>query len=302
LIANEVVRLIADHKQDARSDLGKKPFFIYVPFNAIHGPLESIPRYTELGKRAAALKCLDDAIGSIVGAIDQYGYKNDTLIIFVNDNGGLQESLNTPYRGTKNTNLEGGVRVPCVIRWPGTIKENSSTDEMMHVTDFYNTLIKMGGAALEPSHQSDGMDMSRMILDGAKSERDEIIFDVAGCVRLPTIRKGDFKLMGKELYNIKTDPYEKKDIATEHPEIVAKLSELLKTAAAERPPLPDMTKLMTPALPWVYGRDENTNAPEWLKEAVKKVRATQPQSWAPGTTPWPQAPIDGKIEYTGDGR
>ncbi len=95
LIANEAVRLIADHRQDPRSDFGKKPFFIYVAFNAIHGPLESIPRHEGLGKRAAALKCLDEGIGSIVGAIDQHGYGDHTLIVFMNDNGGLQVSAIT---------------------------------------------------------------------------------------------------------------------------------------------------------------------------------------------------------------
>jgi arylsulfatase A-like enzyme len=182
------------------------------------------------------------------------------------------------------------------------IAAGSSNDGMMHVTDFYNTLIHIGGAALEPSHHSDGMDMRRMLLKGAESERDEIIFDVAGCVRLPTIRKGDYKLMGKELYDIEQDPYETKDIAAGNPAVVARLSKRLEAAAAERPTMPAMTEVMTPALPWVYGKDENASAPEWLKEAVKKVRATQPQSWPPGETPWPQAPKDGKIIYTGDGR
>ena len=173
---------------------------------------------------------------------------------------------------------------------------------MMHVSDFYNTLIHIAGAELEPGHHSDGMDMRRMLFEGTESSRDEIIFDVAGCVRLPTIRKGDYKLMGGELYSIKEDPYEKIDLVGEFPEVVAKLAGLLEAAAAERPPMPDMSILMTPALPWIYGRDENAEAPEWVKEIVTKVRSAQPQSWPPGETPWPQAPKDGKIEYTGDGR
>ena len=128
--------------------MGEKPFFYYVPFNAVHGPLEEIPRYLDkYEKRYAALKCLDDAVGRIVGAVDQYGFKENTLIIFANDNGGLRDSMNAPYRGTKNTNYEGGVRVPCVLRWPGKIKPNTTNDEMMHITDFYNTFINLGGAS-----------------------------------------------------------------------------------------------------------------------------------------------------------
>ena len=66
--------------------------------------------------------------------------------------------------------------------------------------------------------------------------------------------------------------------------------------------MPDMSLLMSPALPWVYGQEENAKAPQWVKDIMAQVRAKQPQRWAPGTTPWPQAPKDGKIIYTGDGR
>lgn len=299
LIANEVVNLLANHKERN----GDKPFFYYVPFNAVHGPLEEIPRYTDkYEKRKAALKCLDDAIGRIVGAVDQHGFKENTLIIFCNDNGGLRDDLNAPYRGTKNTNYEGGVRVPCVLRWPGKIKPGSSSDEMMHITDFYNTFINLAGASTNQQFPVDGIDMTNVIFNGAKSKRDEIVFEVSGSVRFPAIRSGDYKLVGKELYNIKADPSEKKDIAKEHPEIVAELSTKVAQYGQQRPPMPDMSILMTPALPWVYGQEENASAPAWLKELIIEVRKTQPQSWEPGKTPWPQAPKDGKIIYTGDGR
>jgi arylsulfatase A-like enzyme len=299
LIANETVRLIANHKKDH----GKKPFFMYVPFNAVHGPLEEVPRYTDkYSKRHAALKCLDDAIGRIVGAVDQYGYGTNTLVIFANDNGGLRESMNAPYRGTKNTNYEGGVRVPCIMRWPGKLKPGSMNNEMMHITDFYNTFLKLAGASLKQERKLDGMDMSQVLFDGKESKRDEIVFEVSGSVRFPCIRKGDFKLVGKELYNIVKDPSEKINIAKKNPALVKTLTELVDTYGKERPPLTGMDILMTPALPWVYGRLENDFAPEWLKEMVNKVRATQPKAWAPGKTPWPQAPKDGKIIYTGDGR
>jgi hypothetical protein len=124
----------------------------------------------------------------------------------------------------------------------------------------------------------------------------------AGSVRLPTLRRGDFKLVGDELYNLASDPGETADIAARHPDIVAAMNTRLKQVAAERPPLGELPVLMAPALPYVYGRDENAHAPEWVKAHVAAVRATQPQSWAPGTTPWPQAPKGGKIIYTGDGR
>jgi len=306
LFANEAVRLIADHHHDSKVHKTKKPFFIYVPFNAVHGPIETVPRYTDkYSKRHAALKCLDDAVGRIVGAVDQYGYKNNTLVIFTNDNGGLRESMNAPYRGTKNTTYEGGVRVPFVMRWPDKVAKNSNNNEMMHIVDLYNTFITLGGGSLKQDKRLDGMNMTDTLFEGKKSPRNEIVFEVSGSVRLPTIRSGDYKLVGNELYNIAKDPSEKNNIAGRYKQLVKKLKDKLKKYSNQRPPMEeiiDSSVLMSPAQPWVYGQSENANTPSWLKKLVKEVRATQPQEWAPGKTPWPQAPKDGKIIYTGDGR
>ena len=173
---------------------------------------------------------------------------------------------------------------------------------MMHVTDFYNTFATLAGGSLKQERKLDGMNMTDVIFGDAKSKRDEIVFEVSGSVRFPAIRKGDYKLVGKELYNIVEDPGEKKDIAAGNPKVVAELTQLVGAYGKERPPLTGMDRLMSPALPWVYGQEENENVPQWIKDEVSKIRATQPQTWAPGTTPWPQAPKDGKIIYTGDGR
>ncbi len=148
----------------------------------------------------------------------------------------------------------------------------------------------------------DGVDLTEVILNGEKAQRTEIVFEVEGSVRPPAIRQGDFKLIGDELYNIESDPYEQNDIAAAHPEMVSKLKNRVVAVGKERPSMPDMSLLMTPALPWVYGQQENAKAPTWIKEKMRKIRAAQPQEWAAGTTPWPQAPKNGKIIYTGDGR
>ena len=299
LIANEVVRLLAEHHQS----YGDQPFFYYVPFNAIHGPFEEIPRYTdELPKRYAALKCFDEAVGRIVGAIDQYGFGDNTLVVFANDNGAIRDTMNAPYRGTKNTNYEGGVRAPCIFHWPGKIKPGASSNALVHITDLYNTMISIAGGNIDQNQQLDGKDITSILLGKDEIIRDEVVFEVSGSVRPPTIRLGDFKLVGEELFNIASDPYEEKNIASENEIIVNKLKARLDTLASERPPMPAMDNLMTPALPWVYGQEENKEAPEWLKSIMLEIRKSQPQFWAEGTTPWPQAPKDGKIIYTGDGR
>lgn len=299
LIANEAVRVIADHRMK-RQD---QPLFMYVAFNAVHGPLEEIPRYVgEEGKRHAALKCLDDAVGLIVNAIDQSGFGDNTLVIFSNDNGGLREEMNAPYRGTKNTNYEGGVRVPCVMRWPKKIQANSENNGMMHITDLFNTFATLAGASLAQERPLDGKNMTNLLFSDSMSPRDEIIFEVSGSVRFPAIRKGKYKLIGMELYDLEADPSEKTNIAAKYPEVVKQLNDRVTAIGKERPALTGVDRLMSPALPWVYGQKENASVPDWVKQEVQKIRKTQPQQWPRGTTPWPQAPKDGKIIYTGDGR
>ncbi|MEM6802953.1 MAG: arylsulfatase [Bacteroidota bacterium] len=299
LIANEVQRLLSEHKDS----YGEKPFFYYVAFNAIHGPFEEIPRYVEkYGKRYAALKILDEAIGRINGALEQYGFAENTLLVLANDNGGIRDTMNAPYRGTKNTNYEGGVRVPCLMRWPGKLEPNTSTDALMHITDLYSTFSSIAGGSLVQELALDGMDMKEVLLSGAESPREEILFDVSGCVRLPAIRIGKYKLTGEELFDLEADPYEETNIAEQFPEIVAALKTRLEELGKERPPMPKIDQLMSPALPWVYGQTENQQAPKWLQDHISAIRKTQPQSWPEGKTPWPQAPKDGKIIYKGDGR
>lgn len=284
LLAAEAERVIAAQTK-------RRPFFLYVAFNAVHGPLNPPPRYTDrYDVRGAMLKCLDDAVGRIVGAIDRHGFKDTTLVVFTNDNGPVLEEMSRPWRGTKNTTFEGGVRVPCLLRWPGRTRPGTSTDGMMFIADFFSTFVTLAGGKHEQELPLDSRDMTGMLFRGEPSPRDEIIFEVSGSVRLPTIRKGDYKLMGDMLFDVRADPGETTDIAARHPGIVKRLRARLEEVANERPPLGAKPLVMDPPLPYIYGLEENRNPPPWLKRAVEKVRAAQPKEWPPGETPWPQAP------------
>jgi hypothetical protein len=161
---------------------------------------------------------------------------------------------------------------------------------MFFISDWYATFSEVAGAEIPCSLELDSHDMTGVLFEGTESPRTEIVFDVAGSVRLPTIRSGDFKLMGSMLYDIQNDPYETTDVAEKHPELVTVLSKKLKMYGDERPPLGDKTALMDPPLPYVYGQLESEDLPEWLISHVDQIRAKQPQFWAPGETPWPQAP------------
>ncbi|MFN3192670.1 MAG: arylsulfatase B [Aureliella sp.] len=289
LIAAEAERVIASRKADDR------PFFIYAAFNAVHGPLNPPPGFKgdvndPLAIRDAMLASLDKAVGRISKAIDDNGFRDNTLFIFTNDNGPVLESMSKPFRGTKNTTFEGGVRQPAVLRWPGHTKPDSKKDGMMFIADFFPTFITLAAGDHTQERPIDGIDMTEMLFEGAESPRKEIVFDVSGSVRLPTIRSGEFKLMGDALYNLNEDPSEQIDVAATHPEIVNKLKARVTAIGNERPPLGNKPLLMDPPLPYVYGEQEQSDVPAWLVEAVETVRARQPQEWAPGETPWPKAP------------
>jgi len=289
LIAAEAERVIRSRKDDDR------PFFIYVAFNAVHGPLNPPPgfegdEHSPLAIRDAMLKRLDHAVGQIIDAIDGNGFRENTLVVFTNDNGPVLEQMSRPYRGTKNTTYEGGVRQPAILRWPGHVAPGTSQDGLMFVADFFPTFITLAGGEHIQELAIDGIDMTRMLFEGEESPRTEIVFDVSGSVRLPTIRSGEFKLMGDVLYNIADDPSEQSDIAQQHVGLVKRLKSRLQTLGEQRPPLGTKPLLMEPPQPYVYGLQEQHDIPDWLIDTVDAVRATQPREWAPGETPWPKAP------------
>ena len=297
LIADEAIRLMTNHADK------EVPFFHYVAFNAIHGPLEEIPRHRDVfDKRSAAIKCLDDAIGRMMQAVDQLGIAGKTLVFFTNDNGGLTEEVNRPWRGTKNTTFEGGIRVPAVLRWPGVIRPASVCNELMHVTDIFPTLVAIGGGISEQAYLLDGWDMSPVIFEGKKSPRTEILIEATGSVRLPSIRSGRWKLIGDALFDLQRDPGERDDVSEAHPEIVVELRNRILALSAERPPLGELSEVMNPALPYVYGKAENKSVSEKIRSHVERSRRGQQQNWEPGKYPWPAPPRNGQITYEGDGR
>ena len=161
LLADESVRLIERH--DAA-----RPLFLYVPFNAVHSPFQApqsyIDQYRHIqakNKRiyAAMVTSMDDAIGQIVSALDKRGIRQNTLIVFCSDNGGVASvSDNGLLRGQKAELYQGGVRVPAVVVWPGVLKAGAVVDEPLHIVDMFPTLLKLAGSTLEQPLPLDGKD------------------------------------------------------------------------------------------------------------------------------------------------
>jgi len=289
LIADEFVKLLESYDKD-------KPFFVYVPFNAVHGPFEAPAdlslKYEELIRdfsgretgyefkngdalKFAMLESMDIAVGRMLDALEEKGFLENTLVLFFNDNGGPR--YNPPYRGGKKENYEGGVRVPCILSWPGHIPEGKTVDEMIHVTDLYPTILNLVGASLKQKHPLDGMNMWETIVKGKKSPRTELVHSLPGNdfsdMGTKSIRQGPYKLVGEELYNIEKDPSETVDIAKEYPEVLETLHRRIDELIVERRTPEVHTKITEtirePLL--VFGEDENANPPEWLAPYLKEL-------------------------------
>jgi arylsulfatase A-like enzyme len=197
LIAREAARLVDEHDP-------KRPLFLYVPFNAVHGPHQVPERYKEpyaslkepRRTYAGMVAAMDEAVGQVVAAIDRKGMRPNTLFIFSSDNGGPapgRVTSNGPLRAGKATLYEGGVRVPAFASWEGHIKPGAVVDAPLHMVDWYPTLLKLAGVTTDQTHPLDGRDAWAAITQGAASPHDEILLNTT-----PTsgaIRVGDWKLV-----------------------------------------------------------------------------------------------------------
>jgi arylsulfatase A-like enzyme len=247
LLGEDAVRFINENA-------GRKPFFLYVPFNAVHAPHQVPDKYKETYANlpeprrtyAGMLAAMDEAIGRIVAALTEKGLRRDTIIIFSSDNGGPQPGRvtdNGPFRAGKGTLYEGGVRVAACVAWDGRIKPGTVVDHPLHAVDWYPTLLNLAGLSLTQKLPLDGRDAWPTITEDKASPHTEILLNASP--NTGAIRAGDWKLVlngfvgageddgarspveGKresvELFNLADDPYEKKNLAESNP---AKVKEL----------------------------------------------------------------------------
>lgn len=268
LIADEFSRVLNAQERG-------KPFFYYVAFNAVHGPHGAPKEYVDKHRgdeQAAMLECMDLAIGRMLGALEKKGVLDDTLVIYFNDNGGPRRFSNAPYRGHKGETYEGGVRVPCVMRWPAKIKPGTVVDQMLHVVDFYPTIVRLAGGSLDQPLPLDGRDAMPTIAEGKPTPHTEIVHSVPGFegseTGTPAIRVGRFKLVGDELYDLDADPSETKNLAAQFPHRVQAMKGRLAQLAAERRP-PEPHNPVTEGKLSLYGEEENkAGIPDWVKQAI----------------------------------
>jgi arylsulfatase A-like enzyme len=211
------------------------PWFVYLPFNAVHGPLESTEKYLsrfqhiEDNKRrtfAAMLSAMDDAVGSVLAKLRELKQEENTLIFFFSDNGGPTRqttSSNGPLNGFKAQVWEGGIRVPFVAQWKGRLPAGQVYDHPVNQIDVHPTLLAAAGVST--TQNTDGVNLLPYLSGEKKDAPHSALFWRFGPQR--AVRSGDWKLTntgdGTKLFNLKDDIGEKNDLAVTAPEKVKEL-------------------------------------------------------------------------------
>lgn len=242
--ARETVAFIERHQREA--------WFAYLPFNAVHAPLQATEKYlkrfqhvTEPSRRnfAAMLSAMDDAVGAVLARLRELKLEGNTLIFFISDNGGPTASTtsgNGPLRGFKSQTWEGGIRVPWMVQWKGHLPAGRVDARPVIQLDVLPTVLAAARIELQPAAKIDGVNLLPFLDSVETGVPHHALYWRFG--QQMAIRMGDWKLVkgpgggvatetaarasvgGAELYNLREDIGEKKNLAAEHPEKVRELA------------------------------------------------------------------------------
>ncbi|MCI0420311.1 MAG: sulfatase-like hydrolase/transferase [Acidobacteria bacterium] len=253
LFADAAIDFVRRHKD--------QPWFAYLPFNAVHfvgannvEPGERVewqvpakylavygcpPDVADQKKRfLATVTALDDAIGRVLQVVDELSLREQTLVLFLSDNGafmlpgrGLEVQSNRPLRDGGVTTYEGGIRVPAIVRWPKRIKGHSLCNEILSSLDLLPMAITAAGGKLPENSVLDGLDPTSTLAGQARSPQRELhwLWNQGRNQQWRAMREGSFKLVRRasddpwELYDLSTDLAEAKDLSREQPLIVKRL-------------------------------------------------------------------------------
>ncbi|MFN3160692.1 MAG: sulfatase [Rubinisphaera brasiliensis] len=251
---------------DFIDDHHDKPFLLYLAHSMPHVPLFVSDKFqdkTEQGRYGDVIQEIDWSVGQVLARLKKHGLDDNTLVIFTSDNGpwlsyGNHAGSAGPFREGKGTSWEGGVRVPCIMRWPGKIPAGTSCDELAATIDIFPTVAALADAPL-PEHTIDGKDIRSLMFESPCAKTPHDVYYFYWGSRLEAIRSGDWKLhfphnyrsltgepgqdgkpagytQGKTdlaLFNLKSDPGEQNDVKADHPQVVARLKALAEEAREE---------------------------------------------------------------------
>lgn len=241
LITEGALRFVRRYK-------GGGPFLLYVPYTAPHTPLQRpdakppAARTQEnwnQGSRetyAAMVERLDQGIGQILRALDDKGLSDSSLVVFSSDNGGTKTARNAPFSGYKGGLFEGGIRVPCIVRWPEVLPQGRVTDQTAITLDFSKSIIRVAGAEVPPDRPLDGVDILQQIEEGGppqprtlfwRQRRGERTWRAVrdGWLKYLSLRDGD--RFQEYLFDLETDPGEKNNLLASRPDDAGRLIQLL---------------------------------------------------------------------------
>ena len=245
-LTDEAVKFIEDSRD--------KPFFLYLSHWSVHGPhrakKEMIEKYEAKKKAqgekqtspvyAAMVQSVDECVGRVMAKLEETGLTEQTVVIVMSDNGGLKKVTSmSPLRGQKSLYYEGGIRVPLIIKVPGMTKPGSLCHEPVISTDFYPTILKIAGLPPKPEQHRDGVSLVPLLKESKSGlGRDAIywhfpLYQARGCIPCSAVRAGDYKLIEYfedyrvELYNLKNDIGETKDLSKTNPEKADELRQML---------------------------------------------------------------------------
>ncbi|RPF82753.1 MAG: hypothetical protein CBC31_001555 [Verrucomicrobia bacterium TMED71] len=245
LITDEAISYLEDREDE------EDPFFLYLAYNAPHfgkgwspstrTPINIMQPQAEDLRRVSGIEdkvrrefaamtvSLDDGVGKVIEALDANGLSEDTLVIFLTDHGGdpVYGGNNLPYRGDKATLFEGGLRVPCIMRWPGKIEAGNASDVVCSSLDLFPTFCSLAGIASDES-RLDGRNLSSVMIEGIGWSDRMLFWELGVHAELgrnpwSAVRSGDWKYLqtpddGEFLFNVAKDPYEKRNLMRIEPD------------------------------------------------------------------------------------
>ncbi|XP_077999968.1 arylsulfatase I-like [Glandiceps talaboti] len=197
VFAEEAQRIIMSHEAN------ENPLFLYLSFQAVHTPLQVPSRYSDLYKDlipdneerriyAGMTTCMDEAIGNVTRTLQQTGLWENTVLIFSTDNGGVTWlGTNWPLRGGKASLYEGGIRAVGFVNSPllGDHVRGTATKELIHMSDWFPTLVRLAGGTLIGNKKLDGYNQWETISQGAPTVRNEILYNIDPLYRIPSLAK-----------------------------------------------------------------------------------------------------------------
>ena len=227
------------------SQKDKKPFFAYISTNAPHGPFIAPDSYKKKFKEAGfsgrtvgfygMIENIDDNMARLTAKLDQLGIADDTLLIFMTDNGPSASNYNGDHKGKKNSVDEGGTRVPSFWRWPGVLKPGTDVDRIANHYDLLPTFAGIAGGTAKQADQLHGRSLVPLLKDGSAEWEDRFRVFHKGRWKGKAadareadfaVRNQRFRLVGRDkLYDMENDPSQKTNVIAEHPEIAKQMNQ-----------------------------------------------------------------------------